>query len=350
MSGAAAPLITTVIPTYRRPALLRRAVRSVLAQTFPKFEVCVYDNASGDDTGKVVQELTATDSRVKYFCHPQNIGAGPNFVFGMSRVQTPFFSLLSDDDVLLPDFFEKALDGFTKYPEAMFSALATIHADQEERVTAVPLLAWEEGLYAPPAGLFAMLENYHPEWTAILFRQEVLKQVGTLDPEAGLFTDLDYELRISAKWPIAISHEPGAIFVSHRDSLSMAVPLESDWAYRQRICANLQRDEAIPQDIRARACEQMRQKFYQGSLARGGLGYVAKKEWDTADSAATILRDGYKRRFAAFVLRSLSAAGRRWPWVSGPFRALRALRKSAVPRTTSDVPPEYARYAVLLKS
>jgi len=51
------PLITTVIPTYRRPAMLRRAIRSVLSQTFPDFRLCVYDNASGDETAVVVEEF-----------------------------------------------------------------------------------------------------------------------------------------------------------------------------------------------------------------------------------------------------------------------------------------------------
>ena len=40
------PLITTVIPTYRRPHMLQRAIRSVLDQTYPHFKICVYDNAS----------------------------------------------------------------------------------------------------------------------------------------------------------------------------------------------------------------------------------------------------------------------------------------------------------------
>jgi len=53
------PLITTIIPTYRRPKLLRRAIKSVLGQTFPHFQVCVYDNASGDETPDVVAEISS---------------------------------------------------------------------------------------------------------------------------------------------------------------------------------------------------------------------------------------------------------------------------------------------------
>jgi len=41
----------------------------------------------------------------------------------MEHVDTPYFSFLSDDDILLPDFYQDALDGFTKHPEAIFSAV-----------------------------------------------------------------------------------------------------------------------------------------------------------------------------------------------------------------------------------
>ena len=70
-SISSAPLITTIIPTYRRPKLLQRAIRSVLNQTYPHFQVCIYDNASGDDTAAVVAEIAKGDPRVKYHCHPK---------------------------------------------------------------------------------------------------------------------------------------------------------------------------------------------------------------------------------------------------------------------------------------
>ena len=61
------PMITTIIPTYRRPKLLRRAILSVLNQTYTNIQVCVFDNASGDETALVVAELARMDNRVKYF-------------------------------------------------------------------------------------------------------------------------------------------------------------------------------------------------------------------------------------------------------------------------------------------
>jgi hypothetical protein len=97
-------LITTVLPTFRRPQLLARAIRSVLDQTVTDFEVHVYDNASGDETSQIVLDIVDRDRRVKYYRHPTNIGAIENFKFGVARVAAPYFNVLSDDDFLLPGF------------------------------------------------------------------------------------------------------------------------------------------------------------------------------------------------------------------------------------------------------
>jgi glycosyltransferase involved in cell wall biosynthesis len=60
-------------------------MKSVFAQTYPHFQVCVNDNASGDETATVVRELAKADPRVKYYCHPENIGVFKNFVYGMEH-------------------------------------------------------------------------------------------------------------------------------------------------------------------------------------------------------------------------------------------------------------------------
>ena len=99
------PKITTVITTYHRPELLRRAVDSVLSQTYPFFQVCVYDNGSDDATFDLMKEYEKKDSRVAYYRHPSNIGMMKNYQYGFSKVNTPYFSFLSDDDFFSPWFY-----------------------------------------------------------------------------------------------------------------------------------------------------------------------------------------------------------------------------------------------------
>ena len=113
------PAITCVIPTFRRPGLLARAIRSVLDQSFTNFNICV-DNASGDETKRMVEAFAAHDPRVYYHCHRQNIGAQENFIYGLSRAETPFVHLTSDDDFLLPGFYKRAMEGLDARDGAAF--------------------------------------------------------------------------------------------------------------------------------------------------------------------------------------------------------------------------------------
>jgi glycosyltransferase involved in cell wall biosynthesis len=211
------PLITTIIPTYRRPKLLRRAIQSVLNQTYPHFLVCVYDNASGDETEAVVAEFAQRDPRVRYHCNSENIGLVGNFRCGTESVTTPFFNVLSDDDLAFPQFFENALTTLARYDEAILFAGATIWISPEG-VRDVPIARWRDGVYQPPEGLFTIIRNGHPDFTGTMFRLEVLEKVGTLDPTVGNPFDVDFFCRCAALYPIAVSTTPCGVLFQHRES------------------------------------------------------------------------------------------------------------------------------------
>ena len=211
--GSERPVITTIVPTYRRPNLLRRAILSVLNQTYPHFHVWVYDNASGDETASVVSQLATIDPRIKYHCHSTNIGAAKNFAYAIDRVATPLFSFLSDDDLLLPNLYKVAVETLEAYPSAGFFAGATIHENERGMALTVSLRDWEEGLYEPPRGLLAMLQKGHPTWTGIVFRRacaEGFRRVHELT-----LSDLAFELQIASQRSFYATPTPVAILTLH---------------------------------------------------------------------------------------------------------------------------------------
>ena len=85
--------ITILIPTYRRPILLKRAINSVLKQTYCDFRIIVSDNSSCDGTKAVLNEFVKTDSRVCFYVQERNIGMNANFNFLISRTLTCFMIL-----------------------------------------------------------------------------------------------------------------------------------------------------------------------------------------------------------------------------------------------------------------
>ena len=209
------PAITTVIPTYRRPRLLARAVRSVLKQSYPYFQAHVYDNASGDETQQVVAELARSDARVKYHCHSQNVGLVRNLCFGLERVQTPLFNILSDDDIVLPEFFASAVQQMSKYPEVAMYMGATIDATTYGAIVDVPVYRYKRGLLRPPHGLLEIVKKRHSNWTGLMMSWNMFDLAGGLNVDIGDICDVDLQLRMSAQYPVFVSPSPAAVFFSH---------------------------------------------------------------------------------------------------------------------------------------
>jgi glycosyltransferase involved in cell wall biosynthesis len=88
-------------------------------QTYPNYQVCIYDNASGDQTASVVKKLITSGANIRYHRHLTNIGMLENFQYGLKRVDT-LFLFLSNDDSILPGFFEEALEGLKSIPTQNF--------------------------------------------------------------------------------------------------------------------------------------------------------------------------------------------------------------------------------------
>jgi hypothetical protein len=89
--------VTVVIPAYRRPDMVERAVRSVLSQERPADEVIVVDDASGDDTGARAESLGA-----RVIVHEQNAGEGGARNTGLRAARHEWVALLDCDDEWLP--------------------------------------------------------------------------------------------------------------------------------------------------------------------------------------------------------------------------------------------------------
>ena len=213
-------MITTIIPTYNRSHLLKRAINSALNQTYRAIRVAVFDNASEDDTAKLVPELARHDPRICYFRHKKNIGLIPNFNFGINHIDTPYFSFLSDDNILIPNFYENAITYLEKHADVLFYVGETISVDARGHILHLSLKNWPSGIIYPPEGLLSIWQKGLPTWEGILFRREAIKQVDTLDAQVNGSADKDFIMKLARKNIFFISKQPAAVFVHHLASHS----------------------------------------------------------------------------------------------------------------------------------
>lgn len=112
-----APTFTVVMSTYKRPQLLPRAIRSVLDQTYPDFELVVIDDASGDNTAEVVAQFG--DSRVRYICQPTNQGAAAARNRGQHAARGRYITYLDDDDRFEPTFLAEVYSALNEAPPSV---------------------------------------------------------------------------------------------------------------------------------------------------------------------------------------------------------------------------------------
>lgn len=297
------PQITTIITTYKRPKLLKRAIESVLQQTYSSFQVCVYDNASGDETREVVLEFQKRDPRVKYHCHAENLGMMGNYQYAFSQVKTPLFSFLSDDDIVMPTFYETALKGFEAHPEVMFSACSTVIVNEKKEVISESVSHWiRDGYFAAPDGAMEMIGKWIPP-SAILFNSQVVQKI-EMDVSNQMLWDCDFLLKIVARYPVFISKVPCAVFFSHAESFS-AQQGPDEW--RRAFCKmieSLTNHPSITSSVSKLLSERLTNNLKEHAYA-SLRHYVVKGQMAAANAAVQIYKCNYPMRFSVVMLALL---------------------------------------------
>ena len=96
------PLVSVLMPTFNRSGMLRRALGSVLMQSYSKLEILVSDNHSTDDTQATIAEFVRRDSRVRHLQSlPGNTSAMLNIRNTLSSATGKYAVVLADDDFFL---------------------------------------------------------------------------------------------------------------------------------------------------------------------------------------------------------------------------------------------------------
>lgn len=211
------PMITTVIPTYRRPGLLKRAIESALMQSYKDIRVCVYDNASGDDTKKIVNSYALKDSRITYYRNEKNIGAVENMRKGVAAVETPYYSLLNDDDFLLPDFYHNAMLAVKDHPDALFFCAKTITIDLIGNTFMYRNKGWAAGVYQPSIEVVDKMYHSHFTQTGVLLHTKMRDQIGCFEASGD---DWLYQTIASSCASFVVLDYYGAVYTLHEETFT----------------------------------------------------------------------------------------------------------------------------------
>ena len=133
-------LFSIVIPTYNRADLLKRAMGSVLEQTWSDWELIVIDDASTDDTPAVL--AACCDPRVRSLRNDPNRERSASRNRGIEAAEGEYICFLDSDDLYLPRHLETLAQAIAAAPEKramFFTQFQRNHPDRQEPVLYPPV-------------------------------------------------------------------------------------------------------------------------------------------------------------------------------------------------------------------
>lgn len=198
------PLVSVVVPTYDRPEMVRRAARSVAAQTYSPIELVVVDDASPTPI-----EASALDSAsALYDCrlrrHDRNRGGNAARATGIEAASGEYIAFLDDDDTWAPEKTERQVAAFDRVADdvgLVYTGVRQVDADGRTNATRSPriggdvtkrLLRW----------------NFVGTFSAVMVRRAVFERVGRPDERFPSWQDWEFYLRVSREYRFGAVPEP----------------------------------------------------------------------------------------------------------------------------------------------
>jgi GT2 family glycosyltransferase len=198
-----APVVSVIVPTYNRDALLREAIASVMAQTFTDWELIVADDGSTDGTRTYLESLR--DPRVRpLFLEHRGTPTHPR-IAALEAVRGQWVAFIDSDDLWLPDKLARQLSEVAEHPRCRWSYTGYRIVNGQGAAIAprppTPFLA-RSGWILEDLLTYTVSASI----VTVLVQRSLLAEVGGFDDTLDFRSDFDLALRLAARseaWAVA---------------------------------------------------------------------------------------------------------------------------------------------------
>ena len=204
-------LVTAVITTHKRePAVVERALKSILAQTHTNMEVIVVDDSPADFPLREAVGRMVKGYGVTYIPHEKCQGACVARNTGLAHANGDFIAFLDDDDEWKPEKIELQLAAFTDDDIALVYCNHEVLDETTGTRTAQSHLCRKGRVYGE-----LIVDNFIGSTSFPLLRTSALREIGGFDPLMLSAQDYDVWLRLSEKFTVSHVEEPLVIYHVH---------------------------------------------------------------------------------------------------------------------------------------
>jgi glycosyltransferase involved in cell wall biosynthesis len=207
-------LVSVIIPTYNRAALLRRALNSVFNQTYRPIEVVIVDDGSTDDTTRIVEDWRLGKENSDFtviFISQRNKGAPAARNLGYTSSRGDYIQFFDSDDVLVEEKIEAQVLALQLHKSASFawSGCVTQRGAPRTHLFRVGPERWKFSRTKPTEGFRV------PIATGI-FRRGACDQIGLWTESLRRHQDWEYGVRYLASGAKSVSSDQvGYITMAH---------------------------------------------------------------------------------------------------------------------------------------
>jgi glycosyltransferase involved in cell wall biosynthesis len=191
------PKISVLMPMFNSEKYIRKAIESILNQTFQDFELVIVNDGSTDESVNIVHSFQ--DKRIRLVHNEQNQGLAKTRNRLIAEAKGEFIAWLDSDDMAYPQRLQIQVDFLEKHPKHAFVASWARLVDNDGNPTGGFIKSYIPDTHLPALLLFV---NYIVQSSVLLRKSLLPSQHYNLDyPPTE-----DYELwvRIAQNHPIAI--------------------------------------------------------------------------------------------------------------------------------------------------
>ena len=172
------PLVSVIMPSYNYEKYISEAIESVLNQTFDDFELIIIDDASQDNSKKIIQLFDKKNIKIRSFFHKENKGLAKTVNECIKKANGKYISYFSSDDIWFKEKLEKQLKILKKDEDLIVWSEGLI-VDAKSNFTGELFTQMHSALNRKKSGdIFEeLLKNNYICGQSLIYKRENLKNV-----------------------------------------------------------------------------------------------------------------------------------------------------------------------------
>ena len=199
MSIEPTPRVSVVIPTYKRPEELKRAVASVLLQDYDDIEILIIDDNPPESETRAATEaaVASLQGPIIHLKNEKSLGGGGARNRGIEHANGEFIAFLDDDDEWLPGKLKRQVELLDSFPKTVCSIdTGFIEIDELKDTKKQVKPALRGSIFDE---LLVKHKGRAPKLSSMLCRTAALREIGMFDVTLPARQDLDLYLRLARK-------------------------------------------------------------------------------------------------------------------------------------------------------